>query len=97
MRCLIVLLALFTPRTVVILLWFLSDWFFGVFDSLLWPILGLVFLPTTLLWYSAVENWFAGQWGVVPIVGIVVALLIDTSPAQARRRRKPRHPTKRVR
>lgn len=87
MPCLGILLALLVPRLLILLLWFLTDWFAGMFDTLLWPILGLIFLPTTLLWYSAVQNWFLGQWTLVPVIGLVVALLIDLSPAEGQRRR----------
>ena len=87
MHCLFALLALFTPRVVAVLLWFFSDWFNEVFDSALWPILGLVFLPTTLLWYTAVQHWFDGVWGFWPVVGIVIALAIDVSPAGGKRRK----------
>lgn len=87
MPCFMVLLAIATPRLVVALLWLFSHWFEGVFPSALWPILGFVFLPTTLLWYTAVQHWFAGQWTLWPIVGLVFALLIDLSPAKGRRRR----------
>ena len=80
MPCLFVLLAL--PRGLILGLWFLSDWFDGLFDTLLWPILGFFFLPTTLLWYSAVQHWFGGEWSLWPIVGLVIALLIDVSPAK---------------
>ena len=73
----------------IALLWFFTTWFRGMFDTLLWPILGVVFLPTTLLWYTAVHHWFGGQWSLWPIIGLVVALLIDISPAGGRRRPKP--------
>ena len=85
MPCLMTILALFTPRLVVVLLWLLTNWFHGLFDSILWPILGLIFLPTTLLWFTAVQHWFGGQWDILPIVGLVVALMIDVSPAAGRR------------
>lgn len=87
MSCLFALLALAAPRLVVALLWFFTTWFTGVFDSALWPILGFFFLPTTLLWYVAVQHWFGGVWSFWPIVGLVVALIIDVSPARGRRRR----------
>lgn len=87
MPCLLVLIGLLVPRALILGLWFFTDWFRGIFDTLLWPILGLIFLPTTLLWYSAVQNWFGGEWGTVQIVGIVVALLIDLSPAKGSRSR----------
>jgi len=85
MPCLLAMLALAMPRVVILLLWFLTGWFRGVFDTLLWPILGFLFLPTTLLWYLAVQRWFDGQWTLWPIVGVIVALLIDLSPARGRR------------
>jgi hypothetical protein len=87
MPCLLAILALATPRLLVALLWFFSRWFDGMFTSVLWPIVGFIFLPTTLLWYTAVQHWFHGQWTLWPIVGLVVALVIDISPAGGRRRR----------
>lgn len=85
MPCLLALLALVTPRIVIALLWFLTTWFTGVFDSIIWPILGFIFLPTTLLWYSAVMNWYGGEWGTMQIVVAVIAVAIDLSPAGGRR------------
>jgi hypothetical protein len=84
--CVLALLALLAPRVLIALLWFFTTWFRGMFDSLLWPILGFVFLPTTLLWYSAVHRWFAGDWTLWPVVGLVIALMIDVAPAGGRRR-----------
>ena len=81
MPCLLLLFALITPRLVIVVLWLFTSWFRGIFAIALWPVLGFIFLPTTLLWYTAVQNWFGGQWTLWPIVGIVVALVIDVSPA----------------
>ena len=85
MPCLVAILALAAPRLVVLALWFFTTWFRGLFDTLLWPVLGFIFLPTTLLWYSAVQRWFGGEWTLWPIVGVVVALMIDVSPSSGRR------------
>ena len=87
MPCLLALVGLMVPRLLILGLWFLTDWFRGMFDSLLWPALGFFFLPTTLLWYGAVQHWFGGEWELVPIAGLVMALLIDVSPAKAERRK----------
>lgn len=87
MPCFFAVLALITPRLVVGLLWLFTRWFDGMFATILWPILGLIFLPTALLWYSAVQHWFDGRWTLWPIVGLVIALMIDVSPAKRRRRR----------
>ena len=86
MPCLLVLITLAAPRLAIALLWFFTSWFHGIFATILWPVLGFIFLPTTLLWYTAVQHWFAGQWTAVPVIGIVLALLIDLSPARGRRR-----------
>lgn len=85
MPCLAALFALFVPRIVIVLLWFFSNWLDRAFDTLLWPILGFIFAPTTLLWYSVVVNYYGGEWGTLQIVGIVIALLMDFSPASGRR------------
>jgi hypothetical protein len=88
MPCLFVVAALATPRVVVVLLWLFTSWFRGMFSVALWPVLGFFFLPTTLLWYTAVQHWFAGQWTLWPMVGLVVALMIDLSPASRRHGRR---------
>jgi hypothetical protein len=86
MPCLFAALALFTPRIAVALLWFFSTWFVGLFSSLLVPVLGFIFLPTTLLWYSVVQHWFGGAWTLWPVVGVVASLLIDLAPVKEHRR-----------
>jgi len=88
MPCFLVVLALVTPRLVVALLWFSTRWFEGMFSSLLWLVAAFIFLPTTLLWYSAVQHWFGGQWTLGPVVGIVVVFAIDLAPAGGYRRRR---------
>jgi hypothetical protein len=86
MPLLLAVLALLAPRIAIVLLWLLTTWFDGLFTSSLWPALGFIFLPTTLLWYTVVQHWFGGVWSVWPIIGVVIALLIDVSPARERRR-----------
>jgi len=84
MPFLIVLLALLAPRIVLVLLWFLTIWPRLMFHTLLWPILGFILMPTTLLVYMVVQHWFGGHWTLWPAVGIVVAVLVDLSPAGGR-------------
>ena len=86
MPCLLALLALFIPRVVIVVVWFFSNWFETAFNGLLWPILGFLFAPTVLLWYSVVVNVYDGVWSLVPIVGLVIAILVDMSPAYRKRR-----------
>jgi len=84
MSCLLVLIALTAPRVLILLLWLFTRWFNGMFGSALVPVLGFLFLPTTLFWYSAVQNWFGGNWAFPQILGLIVAVLIDASPATAK-------------
>jgi hypothetical protein len=86
MPFLLALAALLAPRIAIVLLWVLTEWFDGLFPMAIWPILGFLFLPTTLLWYTAVQHWFGGVWSLWPVVGLIVALIIDVSPARERRR-----------
>jgi len=88
MPVLIVLIAVLLPRLTMVCLWLFSNWFSGVFPSPIWGILGFLFLPLTTLWYSAVQHWFGGHWDILPIAGLVLALIIDISPARYRRRRR---------
>ena len=87
MPCLLAVLALAVPRLVTVVLWLFTPWFRGVFDghNLLLPLLGFFFVPTTLLWYSAVHHWFGGHWGPWQIAGVVLAVAIDLSPAKKKK------------
>lgn len=87
MPCLLLLVGLAVPRLLIVGLWLLTDWFAGLFDTLLWPVLGFLFLPTTLLWYGAVQHWWGGEWGALQVIGLVIALAADVSPARGRRDR----------
>ena len=92
MPCLAVLIALMAPRFLILILWLFTAWFKGVFGTALWPVLGFIFLPVTLLWYTAVQNWWDGHWGLLQIIGLVIALMIDVSPSKAKRRKRRQEP-----
>ena len=77
MPCLLALIALIFPRILIVVLWFFTSWFNGVFQTLLWPVLGFIFLPVTTLWYSVVINNFGGQWTILNIIIMVLAIAID--------------------
>ncbi|OJT20018.1 hypothetical protein BO221_33005 [Archangium sp. Cb G35] len=97
MPVLFALFALAIPRLLMIILWFFTGWFRGMFDTLLWPILGFIFLPTTLLWYSAVQHWFGGQWTFWPIVGLVLSLMTDVWSKHGRGGQPEHQPPRRTR
>lgn len=81
MPILLLLFALFIPRVVIVLLWLFSTWFQGVFDTFIIPVLGFIFLPYTLLWYTVVQNSFGGEWGLWQIIIMSIALAFDLAPA----------------
>ncbi len=68
---------IFSPRLISFLLYFFSGWFTGVFQTSIWPILGWMFMPFTMLWYSCVMNWYGGHWGFETNLLMVVAILVD--------------------
>ena len=77
MPCALALIALLFPRILIAVLWIFTNWFNGVFSSLLWPVLGFIFLPVTMLWYSVVINQFGGVWSITNIIVMVLAIAID--------------------
>jgi hypothetical protein len=67
----LVLLAFFTPRIVLFLLWLLSNYLTRAYETWLWPTLGFFVLPATTLAYAIARNEFGGVSGL----GIVVLLI----------------------
>lgn len=90
MPLLLVLFALFVPRVVAVLLWLFTDWFASAFDEWLIPLLGFLFFPYTLLWYSVVLNWYGGTWGPWQILFGICALAFDLSSYSGARRHRQR-------
>jgi hypothetical protein len=75
MCCLVALAGLVSPRLVLVLWWLLdSARWSALFDNLIVPVLGFLFLP----WTTLVYVFFAptGFGGLAPIV-VVIAVLID--------------------
>jgi hypothetical protein len=90
MPCLLAVLALFFPRIAILLLYFFTNFFTGVFETILVPAIGFIFLPLTLLAYT----WLAktGQpvdafFLVVMFVAVIIDLGLAGGGAWSRRRR----------
>lgn len=75
MGCLFVLLALLTPRFVMLVMWLFSDYLNRAFSSGWWGILGFFFLPTTSIAYAIARNEFTAQGGGIEAAGIIVIAL----------------------
>lgn len=70
------LIALATPRFVMVVLWIFTSYLSRAYDGWLVPLLGFFFLPTTTLAYAIAENETNGVegWGLVLVI---VAVLLD--------------------
>lgn len=79
MPLILALLVLYFPRLLLVYLKFFTGWFAAAGLSLIWQILGFIFAPFTLLWYTAVANWFGGVWGLPQKIVMVIAIIIDLS------------------
>ena len=77
MPCLLTLVAVLFPRVLILVLWIFTNWFNGVFSSMIWPILGFIFMPLTTLWYSVVINRYGGEWNTTTIIVMVLAVVFD--------------------
>ena len=65
MPCLFALVALLSPRLGIILLWAFTNYVQRAFDTWFWPLLGLLFLPWTTLFFILVAAPAGGItfWG----------------------------------
>jgi hypothetical protein len=74
--CLIGLVILFLPRTVMVVLWLFTDYLSTAFGTWVWPLLGFFFLPTTTLAYAVAENRYDGVRGI-GLVLVILGVLLD--------------------
>jgi hypothetical protein len=84
-----VIIGIFAPRLISIYLYFFSTWFAGVFHTKGWPILGFIFMPRTMLFYSVVANWNGGHWGLWQYALLAVAIIVDLGGGKSTYDRKP--------
>lgn len=90
MPCLLVLIAFFFPRAVIILLALFSNFLSNAYTGLLIPVLGFFFLPYTTLAYAWAKNTHGSVDGFhlgVVIVAVLVDLGVLGGGARARRGR----------
>jgi len=88
--CLLFIAALFAPRLVFALMWIFGNDVDAAFDTWLWPLLLLLFLPWTgimysLLW-SPVVGVDGGEWILVAIAVLVDILSWGSRMAKSRYR-----------
>ena len=76
MPCLLAALALFFPRVVIVVLVIFSNYIGAAYNTILWPLLGFIFMPYTTLAYAFGIN-SAGSIRGLYLVLVVVAVLAD--------------------
>jgi hypothetical protein len=75
--CLVVVLALLTPRLIMVLMWLFSNYLSHAYGTWVWPLLGFFFLPTTTIAFAIAQNEFGGfrGWGaVITVLGVLFDL-----------------------
>ena len=74
--CIFALLSLLSPRLAFIFLWIFTDLVTRAFDTWIFPLIGLIFLPFTSVIYVLVYNPVSGvsMWGWV---FVAIAFLFD--------------------
>lgn len=77
MPCLLALLALAFPRVAIVLLWLFTNFFAGVYHSVILPVLGFLFLPLTLIAYTYIQKTYTGPLGTQQLLILFIALIID--------------------
>ena len=69
-------MAFFLPRVVLVLVWLFSNYLGRAYTTLLWPLLGFIFMPLTTLAYAFAMNTNESVSGLYLVI-VVVAALID--------------------
>jgi thiol:disulfide interchange protein len=88
MPCFLGCLALAMPRLVLVLVWLFSRLLQDNYSTILWPILGFVFMPVTTLAYAYAHQRSGGALSGVWIALVVVAVLVDLGLFRSSRSRE---------
>ena len=77
MPCLLALLAVAFPRVAIVLLWLFTNFFTGVYNNVIIPVLGFLFLPLTLIVYTYLQRGHAGSLTPQGLIFVFIAVVID--------------------
>jgi hypothetical protein len=87
MPCLLVVLAFFFPRIAIVLLWLFTSFFAGVYQGVIIPVLGFLFLPLTLIAYTYFQKTHAAM-STTEIVVLFITVILDLGLAGSSRWRR---------
>jgi hypothetical protein len=86
MPCLLVIIALAFPRVVIVLLYLFSSFFHGVYQGIIIPVLGFLFLPLTLIVYTYIEKTY--HYVQLPqMIALAIAVIVDLGLVSTHRMR----------
>jgi quinol-cytochrome oxidoreductase complex cytochrome b subunit len=89
MGCLYIILALISPRILLVVLWIFTEYVNQAFSHWIWPVLGLIFAPYLTL---ALTWAYLTEFGPLQIAAIVIGVCMDLAShgeTERRRRRAP--------
>ncbi|HEY7087089.1 MAG TPA: hypothetical protein VH518_03310 [Tepidisphaeraceae bacterium] len=91
MPCLVVIIALIFPRIALLCVWLFSGYLGRAYHTMLWPLLGFIFMPLTTLAYAWAINSNGSVSGGFFVI-VLLAALFDLGAlgggSRARRRRQ---------
>lgn len=76
MPCVLVFLILLFPRIAIVLLWLFTNFFTGMYNSILVPLIGFILLPLTLIAYTYLEKAHHPVDAVYLVI-LFVAVILD--------------------
>ena len=92
MGCVLTIIALVAPRVLMVFIWLLTGWFGRAYETVIWPVLGFLFMPYTTLAYMAAmlnnESSVSGGWLVLVIVAVVADIMHWGKGGSAVRKRR---------
>ena len=77
MPCILGCIALAFPRLVIILMVIFSDYIGQAYQTILWPLLGFLFMPLTTLAYAWAWHYGSGSVQGLGLAVVIIAALID--------------------
>lgn len=77
MGCLFAFFSLITPRVVIALIFLFTHWFSMAYQTVIWPVLGFLFMPYTTLAYLVAMIYSQHNITNAWIVVIVIAVVLD--------------------
>ena len=77
MGCIFAFFSLITPRVVIAVIFLFTHWISSAYQTVLWPLLGFLFMPYTTLAYMVAMIYSGHNITNGWIVLIVVAVLLD--------------------